>query len=165
MTAGRLARSAAGLVLAAVVVVAGGPARAAPPADWVWPVAPPRIVGPYVQPAHTYAPGHRGIDLAAAIGAAVRAPARGVVAFVGRVVDRGIVTIDHGDGFVTTFEPVVPVVDAGDPVIAGQVVAVVDVGGHTSPGAVHFGVRQDGAYINPMLLLGGIPRAILLPCC
>mgnify|MGYP001116210698 CR=1 FL=1 len=44
-------------------------------------------------------------------------------------------------------------------------VGTVDVGGHTPAGAVHFGVREDGVYINPLLLLGGVERAILLPCC
>ncbi|WP_275934957.1 hypothetical protein [Microbacterium testaceum] len=38
-------------------------------------------------------------------------------------------------------------------------------GGHTGPGTVHFGVRLDGEYINPLRLLGGVPRAVLLPCC
>ena len=38
-------------------------------------------------------------------------------------------------------------------------------GGHAAPGLLHFGVRLDGEYINPLILLGGVPRAILLPCC
>ena len=74
-------------------------------------------------------------------------------------------TIDHGDGLVTTLEPVSSTVAIGDAVAAGDVVGVTDAGGHTPPGAVHFGVRRNGAYINPMLLLGEVPRAVLLPCC
>ena len=47
----------------------------------------------------------------------------------------------------------------------GDEVGVVALGGHTAAGALHFGVRLDGEYINPLLLLGGVPRAVLLPCC
>jgi len=50
-------------------------------------------------------------------------------------------------------------------VSAGQEIGAVDVGGHTPSGALHIGVRRDGAYINPLLLFGDIPRSILLPCC
>ena len=48
---------------------------------------------------------------------------------------------------------------------AGDGVGTIALGGHTDPGAVHFGVRLHGAYINPLLLLDGVPRAVLLPCC
>ncbi|WP_245570300.1 murein hydrolase activator EnvC family protein [Microbacterium luticocti] len=132
---------------------------------WVWPVDGPRIVAGYVAPAHDYGPGHRGIDAAPARPGDVRAPASGVVAFAGTVVDRPLVTIDHGDGLVTTLEPVDPTVAVGTTVTRGQVVGALAVGGHTPPGALHFGVRLHGAYINPLLLLGGVPRAVLLPCC
>jgi murein DD-endopeptidase MepM/ murein hydrolase activator NlpD len=131
---------------------------------WIWPVSGFRVVAPYVQPAHRYAPGHRGIDVEPA-DAAVVAPADGVIAFAGTVADRAIVTIDHGDGLVTTLEPVASELLAGTVVRRGEVVGVVSVGGHAPAGAMHFGVRLDGEYINPLLLLGGIPRAVLLPCC
>ncbi len=130
---------------------------------WTWPTAPVQIVRPFAAPAHAYGAGHRGIDLAA--DGAVRAPADGVIAYSGTVVDRGILTIDHGDGLVTTFEPVESAMRPGDAVTRGQEVAEVASGGHTAEGAVHFGVRLDGDYINPLLLLGGVPRAVLLPCC
>lgn len=133
--------------------------------DWVWPVSPVQIAAPYVQPPHRYGAGHRGIDLVASSGMPVVAPADGVVAFVGAVVDRPLITIDHGNGLVTTLEPVTSTLKVGDTVTGGSVVGTVSEGGHVSPGNVHFGVRLDGEYINPMLLLGGIPRAILLPCC
>lgn len=138
------------------------PAASSP---WSWPVARPRVVRHYHEPAHAFGPGHRGIDLTAAPGDPVRAPAAGVVAFSGRVVDRGVVTIDHGDGHVTTFEPVSDAVPAGTEVVAGAEVARVTTGGHSAAGTLHFGVRRNGRYINPLSLLGGIPRAVLLPCC
>lgn len=143
--------------------------RSADPAliadDWVWPVSGFRILTAYVAPAHRYGPGHRGVDLALFGVRAVRSPAAGVVQFSGRVVDRELITIDHGNGLVTTMEPVTSSLSAGDRVARGEEVGVVSEGGHTPVGAVHFGVRWNGEYINPLVLLGGVPRAVLLPCC
>lgn len=133
---------------------------------WRWPVDGPREVAvPYRAPAHEYGAGHRGIDVPVSPGAAIRAPADGVIAFRGVVVDRPLITIEHPDGYVTTFEPLSSALSPGDVVSEGDVVGAVDVGGHSSPGTLHIGVRLDGAYINPMLLFGDVPRAILLPCC
>ena len=139
--------------------------RAAFPEGWRWPIVPARITRAYAAPAHAYGAGHRGIDLAATIGEAAVAPADGTVAYAGDVAGRGVVTIDHGDGWVTTFEPVSSPLPPGSIVGAGDPVARVATGGHAPIGTLHFGVRRDGAYINPMLLLGGVPRAVLLPCC
>jgi murein DD-endopeptidase MepM/ murein hydrolase activator NlpD len=132
---------------------------------WVWPVQPFRLERPFVAPPHEYGPGHRGIDLTVLGENIVRAPAEGVVAFSGQVAGRGILTIDHGEGLVSTLEPVESTLPAGAPVVAGAEVGTVSTGGHTAPGALHFGVRLDGSYINPLLLLGGVPRAVLLTCC
>ena len=95
----------------------------------------------------------------------MRAPADGIVAFSGTVVDRPLVTIRHDDGLVSTLEPVASALLPGDTVHRGQPVGALASGGHTPPGALHLGVRLDGAYINPLLLYGGAPRAVLLPCC
>jgi murein DD-endopeptidase MepM/ murein hydrolase activator NlpD len=132
---------------------------------WVWPAEPFRLARDYVAPAHEYGPGHRGIDLDLLGGTSVRAPADGVVAFSGAVAGRGILTIDHGDGLVTTLEPVDSALAPGSPVVRGEPVATLSIGGHAVAGALHFGVRLQGEYINPVLLLGDVPRAILLPCC
>ena len=145
------------------------PAVAASPAPdpgWLWPVAGPRVVlEDFRAPAHEYGPGHRGIDIAADAGAEVLAPADGVVAFRGVVVDRPLLTIDHGGGYVTTFEPVDSELSPGSSVQAGQQIGQVAAGGHAAPATMHIGVRLHGVYVNPMLLFGGIPRAVLLPCC
>lgn len=133
--------------------------------EWVWPAAAFRLVSPFVAPAHDYAPGHRGIDIRLTGSLDVRAPAAGVVAFSGSVAGRGILTIDHGGGLVTTLEPVDSPLVAGEPVARAQPVGTLAAGGHAAPGSLHFGVRLDGVYLNPMLLLGGVPRAVLLPCC
>ncbi|KJQ52946.1 murein hydrolase activator EnvC family protein [Microbacterium sp. SA39] len=133
---------------------------------WLWPVDGARqVVAPFRAPAHKYGAGHRGVDLAAASGAVVRAPAEGVVAFRGVVVDRPLMTIEHAGGLVSTFEPLLSTLSPGDVVDAGDEIGVVGTGGHAAPGSVHLGVRLDGEYINPMLLFGDVPRAVLLPCC
>jgi murein DD-endopeptidase MepM/ murein hydrolase activator NlpD len=134
-------------------------------ARWRWPLEQARVVVPFTAPAHRFGPGHRGIDIASDRPGVVVAPAGGTVAFVGTVADRAVLTIDHGDGLVTTFEPIDSDLDVGEVVARGQPVGFVSAGGHSAFGTLHFGVRRDGEYINPLLLLGGAPRAVLLPCC
>lgn len=167
-------RSACLALVCLALVVSPAPAAGAPDPEqridtaevWLWPISGGvRVIAPWVAPAHRYGPGHRGLDLAGATGSAVLAPASGVVAFRGRVVDRPLLTIDHGGGLVSTLEPVTSDLSPGDVVSRGQVVGEVAAGGHAVAGSLHLGVRLDGEYVNPLLLLGGIPRAILLPCC
>lgn len=138
-------------------------AVAATPA-WIWPVG---SKGPLLRsfeaPASAYSAGHRGIDLVAVAGMPVRSPADGVVSFVGVVVDRPVLSIQHGDDLLSSLEPVTATVAVGDRVTAGQVVGEVAVGAHCSARCVHLGVRRHGQYISPMLFFGGIPRAVLLP--
>ncbi len=155
------------LVVLSVAGAGSAGAATAPPGlpdgGWAWPSDGPRtVVVPWRAPAHAYGPGHRGIDIAAS--AEVRSPADGVIAFAGTVVDRPLLTIDHGNGLVTTLEPVNTELAPGTAVHRGQTVGSPASGGHAPPGAVHVGVRWNGAYINPMLLFGGVERAVLLPC-
>ncbi|WP_336645412.1 murein hydrolase activator EnvC family protein [Microbacterium sp. USHLN186] len=139
---------------------------AVPGYPWRWPVAAPRtVVEPFRAPAHEYGPGHRGMDVAADAGAQVRAPAAGVVAFRGTVVDRPLITVDHGRGHVSTWEPVLSTLPPGQAVEAGALLGVVAAGGHAAAGTLHVGVRVNGEYVNPHPLFGHVPRAILLPCC
>ncbi|NJI59148.1 M23 family metallopeptidase [Microbacterium oxydans] len=168
-----LLRAVSGSAIAVLVVLAlYGPDASAASGDtadiprWRWPLAGSReVVEPFRAPAHEYGAGHRGVDLGASIHAAVTAPADGTVAFRGTVVDRPLLTIEHADGLVSTFEPLRTTLDPGDAVSVGQEIGLVDAGGHTAAGALHLGVRRDGVYINPMLLFGDLPRAVLLPCC
>lgn len=133
---------------------------------WTWPVSGTRtVVAPFRAPAHAFGAGHRGIDILAAAGGPVVAPADGVVAFRGTVVDRPLLTIEHEGGFVSTLEPVDSALRPGDAIRAGMVVGALGHGGHSPAGALHLGVRREGAYVDPMLLFGGAPRAVLLPCC
>lgn len=153
----------AGVVPATAAV---GPVAADSPShmSWVRPVD-GRVVEPFRAPAHRYGPGHRGADLAAPVGTPVVAPASGVVAFSGTVAGRPLLTIDHGDGFVTTLEPVLSDVQVGTQVEPGMRIATVATGGHSAAGTVHLGLRLHGEYVDPMRMYGASVRAVLLPCC
>ncbi|MFD7870819.1 murein hydrolase activator EnvC family protein [Microbacterium sp. NPDC059771] len=137
-----------------------------PAGDWHWPVEGARsVVVRFRAPTQPYGPGHRGVDIAAPVGAAVMAPADGVVAFRGVVVDRPLLTITHAGGLVTTFEPVDSSLSPGERVTRGQQVGTVARGGHAADGTVHLGVRLQGLYVDPLTLFGEVRRAVLLPCC
>lgn len=143
------------------------PPRASAPAAarWQWPADPVRLTARFDAPAHAFAAGHRGVDLVAPTDSVLRAPADGVVVFAGVVVDRSVITIDHGDGHVTSLEPVTPLVARGAHVRAGEAVGRASHGGHAAADTIHLGVRLHGAYIDPLALFGPLPRAVLLPCC
>jgi murein DD-endopeptidase MepM/ murein hydrolase activator NlpD len=160
-TTARAAPTVSATPVAAVVAGAAGRVELA---RWTWPVGPVHDLGRSFQaPAGPYGAGHRGIDVAAQPGTAVRAPADGVVSFAGVVVDRPVLSIQHSDGLLSSIEPVTAQVAQGDRVSAGQVVGVVATGAHCSDRCVHFGVRRHGQYISPLLLLGGLAPAVLLP--
>ena len=144
------------------------PARAeAPP--WQWPLPPPhQVIAPFDAPEHRYGPGHRGIDIAAPVaGAAVRAVAPGTIRFSGMVAGRGVVSVAHADGLLSTYEPVAGTVAAGEQVVAGTELGTLVGGSELShcPGAIclHLGARRGEDYMDPMLLLGGRGPSVLLP--
>ncbi|MFI2368749.1 peptidoglycan DD-metalloendopeptidase family protein [Streptomyces sp. NPDC018833] len=125
-----------------------------------WPVGPPRptVVRGWAPPASPYGAGHRGVDIAAPPGTAVRAAAAGRVSFAGRVAGRGVLTIsltDTGDPPLrTTYEPVRPLVDVGATVTAGELVATVEGGpSHCAGGCLHWGLLRGSEYLDPLSLL------------
>ena len=131
---------------------------------WGWPTDTGRdILRQFEAPATRYSAGHRGVDIAAPEGTMVLAAASGVVSFAGVVVDRPVVSITSPGGLVSSAEPVLATVEEGDEVHAGDTVGTVAVGGHCSGSCVHFGVRLYGEYVNPLALMGSVPRAVLLP--
>ncbi len=133
------------------------------PPVWLWPVDGPHVVvRPYLAPASPYGRGHRGIDLAASEGAAVRAPAAGVVHFAGFVVDRPVISIRHEDGVLSSFEPVESDLEQGAAVEAGDVIGTL-IAGHCADACLHVGARIHGQYVSPLRYLGDIPRSVLIP--
>jgi murein DD-endopeptidase MepM/ murein hydrolase activator NlpD len=131
------------------------PGRAVASGTWTWPVVGPVVRG-FDPPASPYGSGHRGIDIGAPDGTPVAAPAPGVVTFAGNVAGRLYVTIDHGGGLLSTASFLSNVsVRKGDLVAEGQVVALSGTGhvGDASPD-LHFGIRLNGAYVDPLDYLG-----------
>jgi len=136
---------------------------AAAGARWTWPVLPTVLERPFEAPATAYAAGHRGIDLRAPAGTVVAVPAQATVRFVGVVVDRPVLTLDHGAGVLSSYEPVLSELTVGDTVAAGGRLGVVTSGGHCDGVCLHVGVRVDGEYVSPLLFFESVPRAVLLP--
>src|SRR5215207_2185011 len=135
-------------------------------AGWGWPLDPvPVVVAPFVAPAGPFAAGHRGVDLAAAVVAVVRAAGSGTVAFAGPVAGRPVVSIDHPGGLRTTYEPVTPVVARGDRVARGDPVGTVAAApGHCLPATcLHWGLRRGETYLDPLALVGIGAVVRLLP--
>lgn len=162
--------------LAVTVMVAVGATavpgpHAAPGARFRSPVPDGAVpVTDFDPPDQPWLPGHRGVDLASTPLAPVRAPANATVLFAGTVGGKPVVSLDHGAGLRTTYEPVSATVRAGQEVTAGQQVGHL-VAGH--PGCpveacLHWGARvasggpggDDDEYIDPMTLLHHSDRPI-----
>ncbi|GAA3390062.1 murein hydrolase activator EnvC family protein [Cryptosporangium minutisporangium] len=143
--------------------VAAEPAGADPTAvgaqsaEWRWPLdGVPRVVRRFDPPADPYGPGHRGVDLAGAPAATVRAAGAGVVRFAGPVGGRGVVSVTHPSGARTTYEPVRAVVRTGDRVSAGTALGRLDPGhlGCAEAACLHWGLIVEGSYRDPLALVG-----------
>ena len=126
------------------------------------------VLTPYRNGADPYAGGqHRGIDIAASAGAAVRAASAGTVTFSGTAGSAGLtVAVRTADGrFDTSYLHLSAVAVAeGDRVAAGARLGAVGTTGRRSVPAphLHFGVREAGsrhAYRDPLGLLppAGVP--------
>ncbi|WP_426976692.1 M23 family metallopeptidase [Pseudarthrobacter sp. O4] len=157
-------------LLAAIFLALAPVATAASPAPagsaaWSWPLSPrPAVLRAFDPPARPWLSGHRGVDLeAASDGAPVTAPASGTVSFVGVVVDRPVITIDHGNGLRSSFEPVESQLAAGALVADGGILGKV-LSGHCGPvPCVHWGVRRGEEYLNPLAFVMDLRPSILLP--
>lgn len=108
-----------------------------------------RRIGPYT---HRWK-FHEGIDIAGRFGTPVVASADGVVAKVAR--DRGgygqFVLVDHGDKVETLYGHLAQIiVEAGDAVQRGDVIAYMGSTGRSTGPHVHYEVRVGGVHRNPV---------------
>ncbi|WP_282202640.1 murein hydrolase activator EnvC family protein [Kitasatospora fiedleri] len=154
--------SAAGPLLVGRTAAPGpGPVRG-------WPVGGRSgLLRRFEPPPARWAAGHRGVDLAALPGTAVRAAAPGVVTFAGLVAGRPVVVVTHpGSGappLRTTYLPVAGSVPVGTGVAAGDPIGVLTAdSGHCPVGCLHWGLLRGERYLDPLALLGS-GRARLLP--
>lgn len=99
---------------------------------------------------------HSGMDIAAANGTAVKAPAAGVVTFAAPslYLTGGTVVIDHGAGVSSNFLHLSRIdVKVGDRVEQGQVFAAVGATGRATGPHLHWGMNWFDVRIDPLLLL------------
>jgi len=105
---------------------------------------------------------HRGIDIRADAGTPIAAAAAGVVIASGFEARYGqLVKIEHEGGFVTVYaHNERNLVDVGDEVTTGQIIARVGRTGRATGDHVHFEIRYEGRVYNPLYLLPMPPRSV-----
>jgi murein DD-endopeptidase MepM/ murein hydrolase activator NlpD len=102
---------------------------------------------------------HRGVDVAAAAGTPVRAPAAGTVTVAATSYEPSpasgtVLVIDHGSGLTTFFAHLGTLaVREGEAVSVGQVVATVGSTGRSTGPHVHVEVHRDGEPVDPAIFV------------
>lgn len=118
-----------------------------------WPVS-GRVssgVGPRSDPWTGQPEFHAGLDIPNPVGTPVRAPADGIVEFVGAKNEGGrVVVIDHGQGIVTKYAHLSKTnVQKGQPVRKGERIAAVGNTGKSTSPHLHYELRVSGVPIDP----------------
>ncbi len=131
------------------------------------PPVPGSVLRGFLEPEHAYAPGHRGVDLATSPGAVVGAAAPGEVSFAGSVAGRRWVTVAHADGVRTSYGHLDAVhVQPGQRVARGQALGTATGSNGDDPmrpePGLHWSARRGERYLDPLSLLGGLPRPTLV---
>ena len=119
--------------------------------DFTWPVDGP-IISPFGKRHDGW---HAGMDIKAEIGTPILAAAPGVVISTGQERSYGrIIRIEHDSGFVTVYaHNMENLVEVGDRVSAGTIIATVGRTGRATTPHLHFEVRHEGMVYNPLHLL------------
>jgi len=101
---------------------------------------------------------HKGIDLAAPAGTAVKAMKEGVVELVNRW---GDVTLKHLDGTSTTYRHINAMVEKGQKIMGGGIIGKLRANDPRSTGPhLHLeGTNAAGKLIDPRALISGVPTA------
>jgi murein DD-endopeptidase MepM/ murein hydrolase activator NlpD len=141
----------------AIAAGSGSAATSTGAGGWTWPVAGP-VIQAFDPPDTPYGSGHRGIDIAVAVGTTIVAPADGTVTFAGPIGGHLFMTIDHGGGLSSTYSWLsAKLLGKGDRVSQDQPIALT---GWGHPGAaiphLHLGVKLDGGYVDPLSYLGPV---------
>lgn len=125
---------------------------------FVWPVR-GRISGRFGnQRVYNGQPGsaHSGMDIAAATGTPVLAPAAGVVTFAAPdlYLTGGTLLLDHGHGISSNFLHLSRIdVKVGDRIVQGQVLGAVGATGRATGPHLHWGMNWFDVRIDPLLVL------------
>ena len=137
------------LKLAALIALVGAsiPATANAEEPGLIPPVDAAVARGFALPAGQRGPGNRGIDYEVVSGTPVRAAAGGTVTFAGRVPNTVAVTVDHGDGFETTYTGMRALyVARGDVIDQGHWLGETD-------DRFHFGVLKGEVYVDPQAYL------------
>ena len=103
---------------------------------------------------------HYGIDIAAARGTPVTAPADGIIRMVEDLYFTGwTIILDHGHGLSSTFLHLdTTSVQPGEMVAAGQVIATVGSSGRSTGPHLDWRINLFGKRLDPMLIAGPMPQ-------
>lgn len=98
---------------------------------------------------------HQGIDLANSAGTKIVASAKGTVIFSGRKSSYGkTIIIDHGNGYKTLYAHGSNLlVDVGDKVDKGQLIAKMGRTGRSTGSHLHFEIHKNNNPINPLSII------------
>lgn len=135
-------------------------------AAWKWPLKARSksgqiVIAEFDNPVEPWLPGHRGVDLAADLGAPIVAPSQGQLSFAGVVAGKQVVSL-RIDNFTVTFEPAVTGLKADTVVESGQEFARFEGhSDHCDGRCLHWGVKTaQQTYMNPLSKVK--PRKIIL---
>ena len=108
--------------------------------------------GPRPQPVPGASTNHKGVDLAAPYGTAILASASGTVTTSTYSNSAGnYIVIAHGNGMSTVYMHCsVLCVSVGDDVEQGEVIAKVGSTGYSNGNHLHFGIINNGTYVDPL---------------
>lgn len=133
------------------------------------PVVGSSLINSYRQSETEYSAGHRGVDYEVELGQGVFAPGNGQVHFVGKVVNRQLISISHEGGLLSAFEPVCSQLQLGDQVAKGDLIGeICEAEDSYQPHCedmfcLHFSIRRNGQYLSPLWFTGELSPSRLLP--
>lgn len=117
-----------------------------------WPVKNARISKHFDAPQKRWLAGHRGVDLEAKPSTEILAPSDGVVVFTGKVAGKDVVSIEHSQGWRSTFEPARTDLQIGMRIKRGEPFATRSSGksNHCEDSCIHWGIKiSPDSYANP----------------
>lgn len=137
--------------------------------SWLPPVVGSKLINSYRSPESPYGAGHRGVDYEVALGQGVFAPANATVSFVGKVIDRPLLSLSHGQNILSSYEPVCSSLVVGQAVSAGELIGEVCgaeqqyVSHCQDRPCLHFSTRRDSEYLSPLWFTRELAPSKLLP--
>ena len=133
------------------------------------PVVGSALINSYRQSETEYSAGHRGVDYEVKLGQGVFAPADGRVHFVGKVIDRQLISLAHDGELLSAFEPVCSQLNLGDVVSKGDLIGEICAADESYQPhcedmfCLHFSIRKNGEYLSPLWFTGELSQSRLLP--